>query len=260
MIFLINFTISSGLNITFYFLNSNSAELPLSHTPDVPKPREVRASSTALTSGSSCMSANSQVSLAFRSPSFPNFPRLRSPCFNNPLRCFPSRQSPSASHRSIKGRSQVLKRSGLCRNAQRRLSQCPQRPLAPYPSPLAPYPAQPHWPRDPYSCFQSWGEGLGVSQPEPRRARSPAPPRAPHLWPRRQLRRDSCISRRPPLGSRPRLAFSASRRPAAPPRHQAGLPLPPRDRAPPPPPDPSGPAGADARAVLGKTPIRSRRP
>lgn len=190
-------------------------------------------------------------------PSIPNFPCLGSPCFNNPLRCSPSWQSPNAPHRAIKGRSQVLKKSGLCGECTEET--VPVSSDAPYPSPLAPYPAQPHWPRDPYSASSPGERVWGCRSLSPAARAAPLLPARPHLWPRRQLRRDSCISRRPPLGSRPRLAFSASRRPAAPPRHRAGLPLPPRDRAPPPPPGPSGPAGADARAVLGKTPIRSRR-
>lgn len=112
---------------------------------------------------------------------------------------------------------------------------------------------------------------ISVSQPGERvwgcRSLGPAAhaalllPARPHLWPRRQPCRDSCISRCPPLGSRPRLAFSASRLPAAPPRHRAGPAA--ATAAAGSRPSPAArlqrPAGADARAVLGKTPIRARR-
>lgn len=103
-----------------------------------------------------------------------------------------------------------------------------------------------------------------MPQPGPRARAAPLLPARPHLWPRRQPRRDSCISRSPPLGSRPRLAFSASRRPAAPPRHRAGPAAAATAATEGPRPSPAArpqrPAGADASAVLGKTPIRSRRP
>lgn len=128
----------------------------------------------------------------------------------------------------------------------------------------------PHTPRNrvglliPTSASRSGEEGLGVPQPGPRARAAPLLPARPHLWPRRQPRRDSCISRSPPLGSRPRLAFSASRRPAAPPRHRAGPAAAATAATEGPRPSPAArpqrPAGADASAVLGKTPIRSRRP
>lgn len=90
----------------------------------------------------------------------------------------------------------------------------------PCPLSLAPYSSQPHWPSDPYSCFPSWGEGLGVSQPEPRRARSPAPPRAAPLV-------------APPAASQGQLHFSppAARKPASP--RFLRLPAPSRAAAPP---------------------------
>lgn len=135
LISLINSTISSGLDIRFYFLILNSTELPLAHTPGVPRPRG-SCTFCNLHLGLWYMSANSQVSLAFRSPSFPNFPCLRSPCFNL-LRCSPSRQSPNAPHSAIKGRSRVLKRSNPCRNAE---GTVPMSSDAPCPLSLAPCP------------------------------------------------------------------------------------------------------------------------
>lgn len=136
---------------------------------------------------------------------------------------------------------------------------CPNVPQMPFP----------HTPRNRVGLLiptssRSGEEGLGVPQPGPRARAAPLLPARPHLWPRRQPRRDSCISRSPPLGSRPRLAFSASRRPAAPPRHRAGPAAAATAATEGPRPSPAArpqrPAGADASAVLGKTPIRSRRP
>lgn len=102
-------------------------------------------------------------------------------------------------------------------------------------------------------------EGLGALPPGPRPARSPLLPARPHLWPRRQARRDSCISRRPPLGSWPRLAFSASRSPAARPRRarrsrRRGIASPPPARR------PHRPAGRGRLwRLLGKISAPSRR-
>lgn len=180
-----------------------------------------------------------------------------------PLKVLPKSPEPKRTAPGHKG-SPVLKSSGPCRwhgNAQWRLPQCPQMPpcplsLAPRPLSLATVLAS-----RPLFLLPVLGrEGLGVSQPEPRRARSPAPPRAaplvaPPAASQGQLHFSSPAARKP--ASSRFLRLPAPSRAAAPPsraRRRRG------DRAPPPPPGPSGPAGEDARAVLGKTPIRSRRP
>ncbi|XP_059734125.1 CUE domain-containing protein 1 isoform X2 [Bos taurus] len=89
-------------------------------------------------------------------------------------------------------------------------------------------------------------------RPGPRPARRPAPPRAAPLVASRRPRRDSCISRRPPLGSRPRLAFPASRAPAAPPRRARR-----RRRGAAPRPQPPAPPAPPARGERTRVAARS---
>lgn len=164
------------------------------------------------------MSTKSQDSPALRSPLFPKSPMSRVSLLQQPLKVLPKLAEPKRTAPGHKGKitgpqeERSVQIAWECRGDCPSVFRCPL-PLIPrnHIDLSTPIPAS-------HPGERVWG----CRSLSPAARAAPLLPAQPHLWPRRQLRRDSCISRRPPLGSRPRLAFSASQLPAAPPRHRAG--------------------------------------